>query len=267
MGEGGGVVLRAGPVTLSHEFQAEISIEVETGYEVGAIQYDQVDLRVLCGWSVHDGRATSSSGRNAGLRSQRRGLGGVEPDVWSLQAERLGQRPSGRGPRAGVHTPMTSQPDPLTAVQAAWQERQRTQAELRLADRALARAVLAAARADSAALLRLPPLVLGDRTVRGALDSTRLHPAPPHLHQGRQLADVLDLYVTGRLDRDSTVDILATWPYQAPDPTRDEAQPWGDSFASVEAAGDSGLLPRDLIADVRQRRFNALPWATRDGGG
>lgn len=154
---------------------------------------------------------------------------------------------------------MSIQPDPLTAVRTAWQERQRWQAELRLADRALGRAAVEAARADTTALLRLPPVILGDPTVRGALESARLNPISSHLHQGRQLADIIDLYVAGRLDRDSTVAILAAWPYQTPHPTRDEAQPWADSFAVVEAAGDTGLLLRDLIAEIRQRRLNPLP--------
>jgi hypothetical protein len=153
---------------------------------------------------------------------------------------------------------MTSSDKPsshLDAVEMAWRERRRAQAELRLAERALGRAALAAARADTIALMRLPVAVIGDPVVRGALDAARMNPAPPHLFEGRwELDDVIDLYAAGRLDRAGTVKILAGWPYQAPRPSGDEAQPWGDSFAVVDAAGYTGLLPRDLVDEIRQFR-------------
>ncbi|ABD11716.1 hypothetical protein Francci3_2349 [Frankia casuarinae] len=138
-------------------------------------------------------------------------------------------------------------------VRHAWQERTASQARLRIADRSLGRVALAAAREDAA--MGLPLVILSDPTVRGALDAARLHAPGPYLHEGRwELADVIDLYVCGDLPSERLVEILAIWPYQAHDPHRDEAQPWSDSFAVVEAAGDAGLLPRPLVAQVRRHR-------------
>jgi hypothetical protein len=145
----------------------------------------------------------------------------------------------------------------LDAVQQAWLERQRRSAQTRIVERALGRAALTAARADRTALLQLPIAVLSDPLVRGALDAARLNPTPPHLHDGRwELADVIDLYAAGRLEDRQAVEILASWPYLVADPHRDEAQPWADSFAVVDAASDTGLLSRPLVQEVRQRRLH-----------
>ncbi len=143
------------------------------------------------------------------------------------------------------------------ALRNAWSERLRCQAQLRIAERALGRAVLTAARQGSE-LMSLPPIVLGDPIVRGALDAARLDPSVPHLHEGVwELADIIDLYVCGKFDEGRAVEILADWPYRIADPHRDEAQSAADTFAVLDAAGDAGLLPRTVIHEVRRRRSRA----------
>ncbi|MBL7509070.1 hypothetical protein I6A84_01465 [Frankia sp. CNm7] len=43
---------------------------------------------------------------------------------------------------------------------------------------------------------------------------------PRHLHDGKwKFSDVIDQYAAGLRDRAATVEVLVSWPYQAPDQT------------------------------------------------
>jgi len=145
--------------------------------------------------------------------------------------------------------------DPLAAVVDAWRLRARHQAAVRLAERRLGRALLAAERAG-ADLRRLPTALLVDDHAQCAADQQRTIDAaaqrPRSDREGRELVDVVDGYAAGALSRAEAIELLARWPYRTPGD--DEAQGLTDSFAVVDAAADAGMLSRDDVAEIRRRR-------------